>query len=194
MNFGIEMVLFEAVWYCVIISVIVREGFQLYLLIFLLGGLIPVLAMLQSVRKALFCRACRKEAIALGKYQNGRIVGVSRKAVPVEVRNGRQRYKTYYFLQVELVNPENGAVSQFISPAYSKPIHKYLSGPNVRVYTDKSGWKRYLEDFSWKERMSDPDLFDTPKEYNASGWLARLTRLIFIAVLVLMLLEVLHII
>ena len=49
MNFGIEMVLFEAVWYCVIISVIVREGFQLYLLIFIAVLVLMLLEVLHII-------------------------------------------------------------------------------------------------------------------------------------------------
>ena len=58
------------------------------------------------------------------------------------------------------------------------------------MYTDKSGWKHYLEDFQWKEHRSDPDLFDCPREFEeAYPWNGRIGQIIVAAVLVLMILN-----
>lgn len=187
----LEMILFTLVWYSILVIQILERGFEASIIVFLLAGLIPILAMAAGIKQALYYRAQRREAIALGRVQKGTIVGVSRKAVPVEGKNGRQRYRMYYFLTVEIINPQNGAVSQFLSQPYSRPIHQYLASPRVSVYTDQSGWQHYLEDFEWKEQNSDPDIFNTPKEYNASGAFGVAIRAVTCLILIFLLISIL---
>lgn len=89
-----------------------------------------------------FYRKQRADAIALGDRKNGRIVGITRQDVPYYSSDdhGRLRYRRYYFLEVE---------------------------------------------------MTDPDIFDYPREFEevhlGSG---RVTQIIFVVILILMILNV----
>lgn len=186
MHGNIYTIIFMIVWYGIIFRTVIVNGFQANLLIFLVGGLLPLLAVARETQRALFYRREHQRAIQGGRMQRGKITGYSRKAVASEGKNGRSRYRTYYFLQVEIYNSDNGAVSQFLSQAYSKPIHKYLGGSSVTVYTDESGWHRYLDDFQWKERRSDPDIFNSSREWDGSGGLNTAIRVIAVVVLILM--------
>ena len=140
-----------------------------------------------------FYRKQRADAIALGDRKNGRIVGITRQDVPYYSSDdhGRLRYRRYYFLEVEMTDPDTGISSRIQSQGYRRPIHRYLGSNRVTVYTDRSGWKHYLEDFQWKEHRSDPDIFDYPREFEevhlGSG---RVTQIIFVVILILMILNV----
>ena len=105
--------------------------------------------------------------------------------------HGRLRYRRYYFLEVEMTDPDTGISSRIQSQGYRRPIHRYLGSNRVTVYTDRSGWKYYLEDFQWKEHRRDPDIFDYPREFEevhlGSG---RVTQIIFVVILILMVLNV----
>ena len=185
-----ELILVSLLWYGTLVTQIIERGFQMSIVIFLMAGLIPIVSMVEGTKRALFYRRERANALSLGRVQTGNITGVSRKNVPIETKKGRQRYKAYYFLTVEIVNPQNGAVSQFLSDAYAKPIHKYLSGTRVSVYTDQSGWHHFLEDFQWKERKSDPDIFNTPREYASSNMMTMIVRIMLLLMTLLMLFTV----
>ena len=75
-------ILFSIFWYCSIGGIILRGGFQLMLVIFLIAGILPVFQAVTSIRRALFYRKQRAEAIALGNATYGTITGVTRQDVP----------------------------------------------------------------------------------------------------------------
>ena len=144
-----------------------------------------------NLRRALFYRRQRAEAVALGDVSPGRITGVARQDVPYTTgEHHTLRYRRYYFLQVEMYDPVTGAANTIQSQGYRKPVHRYLASDRVSVYTDRSGWKHYIEDFQWKEHRSDPDLFDCSREFEeAHPWNGRIGQIIVTAVLVLMILN-----
>ncbi len=189
----ITTVLFSVVWYSALCGTIFRGGFQITLLLFLVAGLLPLCQAVNIARRAFFYRKQRADAIALGDRRNGRIVGITRQDVPYYSSDdhGRLRYRRYYFLEVEMTDPDTGISSRIQSQGYRRPIHRYLGSNRVTVYTDRSGWKHYLEDFQWKEHRSDPDIFDYPREFEevhlGSG---RVTQIIFVVILILMVLNV----
>ena len=189
----VSTVLFSVVWYSALCGTIFRVGFQLSMLLFLVAGLLPLCQAVNIARRAFFYRKQRADAIALGDRKNGRIVGITRQDVPYYSSDdhGRLRYRRYYFLEVEMTDPDTGISSRIQSQGYRRPIHRYLGSNRVTVYTDRSGWKHYLEDFQWKEHRSDPDIFDYPREFEevhlGSG---RVTQIIFVVILILMILNV----
>ena len=185
--------LFSAVWYCAICGSILKSGFQISLLLFLVAGLLPLCQAVNIVRRALFYRKQRTDAIAFGNRCRGRIVGVTRQDVPYysSGEHRRLRYRRYYYLEVEMTDPDTGISTRIRSQGYRRPVHRYLGSDRVTVYTDRSGWKHYLEDFQWKEHKNDPDIFDYPREFEEvhleSG---RLSQIIFVVILLLMILNV----
>lgn len=142
--------------------------------------------------RALFYRKQRADAIAFGNVSSGRITGVTRQDVPYTVgEHNRIRYQRYYFLQVEVTDPVTGVSHQLESQGYRKPVHRYLSSDCVKVYTDQSGWKHYIEGFQWKEHKSDPDIFPTPKEYEEMHFGSGVVfQIIFVIILLLMIYNV----
>lgn len=103
-------------------------------------------------------------------------------------RHHTLRYRRYYFLQVEMYDPVTGAANTIQSQGYRKPVHRYLASDRVSVYTDRSGWKHYIEDFQWKEHRGDPDIFNMPKEFeefHMGGEMLGKVIFVFIAVWIL---------
>lgn len=177
--------LFTIGWYSALGSIITRNAFQTELILFLAAGLLPLFHMTTSIRRAFFYRRQRAAAIALGKVANGRIMNVTRQTVPyTSDRSSSVRYRKYYYLTVEMFDPYTGASTTIQSQAYRLPIHRYLRSDQVRVYTDQSGWKHYLEDLQWKRHRSDPDLFGPPREfeeaYSGTAWIGQIILIIIL--------------
>ena len=184
--------LFAILWYACLVASIVNGGTRITVLLFFVAGLFPVYSAVTMIRKALFYRRQRADAIAYGSSQSGKIRGVMRQDIPY--RSGEHntlRYHRYYYLQVDITDPVTGAVSTIQSQGYRKPIHRYLASAQVRVYTDRSGWKHYLEDFQYKRRMSDPGIFDDrPMEFEETrAGNGRVIQVLFIAVFILIVLS-----
>lgn len=162
MGRSVPVFLFSFLWMLILSVNLIAGGASITLLLFMAVGLLPLFTAVNIVRRALFYRRQRAEAIAAGDVKTGKIRGVSRKAVPYYTgrHNNILRYRRYYCLQVEITDPVTGAVSTIESQDYSKPVYRWLAGDRVRVYVDRSGWKYFLEDFQWKEKKSDPGIFD----------------------------------
>ena len=186
------LILFAILWYACLVASLVNGGTRITVLLFFVAGLFPVYSAVTMIRKALFYRRQRADAIAYGSSQWGKIRGVMRQDIPY--RSGEHntlRYHRYYYLQVDITDPVTGAVSTIQSQGYRKPIHRYLASAQVRVYTDRSGWKHYLEDFQYKRRMSDPGIFDDrPMEFEETrAGSGRVVQILFIAVFILIVLS-----
>ena len=184
--------LFAILWYACLVASLVNGGTRITVLLFFVAGLFPVYSAVTMIRKALFYRRQRADAIAYGSSQWGKIRGVMRQDIPY--RSGEHntlRYHRYYYLQVDITDPVTGAVSTIQSQGYRKPIHRYLASAQVRVYTDRSGWKHYLEDFQYKRRMSNPGIFDDrPMEFEETrAGNGRVIQVLFIAVFILIVLS-----
>lgn len=185
------LLLFPVLWYGMLLKTITVNGFQPFLLIFLAAGLLPVLTAINQVRRALFYRKQREEAIALGHVQTGRIKGMVRKDIPYQTgKNQQLRYRRSYCLQVELMDPVTGVTHMIESEGYRIPIHRYLASDRVKVYTDRSGWKYYLEEFQLKTHKKDPGIFgQTPLEYEETlTGNGRVVQIIFLVIIVMMIL------
>ena len=133
------LILFAILWYACLVASLVNGGTRITVLLFFVAGLFPVYSAVTMIRKALFYRRQRADAIAYGSSQSGKIRGVMRQDIPY--RSGEHntlRYHRYYYLQVDITDPVTGAVSTIQSQGYRKPIHRYLASAQVRVYTDRS--------------------------------------------------------
>lgn len=189
----LPLLLFPVLWYSALFRGIAGSGFQVMLVPFLVAGLLPVYSEVNEIRRAMFYRKQRADAVAWGHWEIGRIRGIIRKDVPYySGKNHRLRYRRSYCLQVEITDPDTGAVHTVESGGYRFPVHRYLASDRVRVYTDRSGWKYYLEEFDIKKRKSDPGVFDRiPMEYEeTAAGSGRLVQIIFIVILVMMIWEI----
>lgn len=191
----VTTLLFSVLWYSAIGSFIFQSGFQTIFLVFLIAGLMLPYQAVTSIRRALFYRRQRSDAIAHGDSCRGKIVGITRQDVPYYStgKHRQLRYRRYYYLEVEMTDPDTGISSRIQSQGYRRPIHRYLGSDRVTVYTDKSGWKHYLEEFQWKEHRSDPDIFDYPREFEEVHLGSeRVGQIIFAVVVILMILNMLN--
>ena len=150
-------------WYSATGAILTQNGFQTILILFLAAGLLPVYQAVNSIRRAFFYRRQRADAIALGRAADGRITEVVRQYVSYEDESHR------------------------------RPVHRYLCSDRVKVYTDQSGWKHYLEDFQFKKHRSDPDIFNAPRTFEeAHPGAGNFGQIIFVVILVLMILSVIR--
>lgn len=180
-------VVFVLIWYASLMRGILYAGFQNTYLLFLAAGLLPVFTAVQGVRRALFYRRQGREIKGSGSATRGRIVNVIMKSEPYEDSHHRARYRRYYVLVAEVADPVTGVVNRIESPAYSRPIHRFLASPEVTVYTDRTGWKHYMDDFQWKERKSDPGIFEGDQVFDEYGTGALFGKVLVILVMLLML-------
>ena len=184
--------LFVILWYSALLGSVMSGRAGITVMLFFVAGLLPVYSAVTMIRRALFYRKQRADAIAYGQSQPGRIQGVVRQDVPYHSgKNRTLRYHRYYYLKVDITDPVTGVTNTIQSQGYRKPIHRYLASEQVRVYTDRSGWKYYLEDFRFKERMSDPGIFDDrPLEFEETmAGNGRVVQIIFVIVFILMILS-----
>lgn len=156
-GFGAQM-LFIILWYSTIAGEILRGKFNTNYLIFLVAGLLPVFSLIRFSQSAYSYRQQRREAIRLGNASPGRIINVIRKTESQGDGRNNRTYMHYYYLTVEIMNPETGIAMEFESSAYRIPVHRYLASPYVRVYTDETGWKHYIEGFQFKKNKHEPDI------------------------------------
>ena len=193
-GFIFPVLAFSVLWYGSLLRIVLSGGIRsVTLLLFFAAGLIPLYTVVMNIRRAFFYRKQRADAITLGHREHGRIRAVTRQDVPyVSSSHNRNsvRYRRYYYLQVDMTDSATGVVQTIQSQGYRKPIHRYLRSDKVSVYTDKSGWKYYLEDFEWKQNRSDPDIFDTPREFEelhmGSGIFI---QAVFVILMILMMIE-----
>ena len=184
--------LFVILWYSALLGSVMSGRAGITVMLFFVAGLLPVYSAVTMIRRALFYRKQRADAIAYGQSQPGRIQGVVRQDVPYySGKNRTLRYHRYYYLKVDITDPVTVVTNTIQSQGYRKPIHRYLASEQVRVYTDRSGWKYYLEDFRFKERMSDPGIFDDrPLEFEETmAGNGRVVQIIFVIVFILMILS-----
>ena len=74
--------LFSVLWYLSLLRAMTEGGFQPMLIPFLAAGLLPLVSAVNEIRRAMFYRKQRADAIAWGHSEIGRIRGVTRQDVP----------------------------------------------------------------------------------------------------------------
>lgn len=188
----VPVILFSILWYTILIRLMVQAGAGgllstggIVYLLFAAAGLLPIYTVIQKIRKAMYYRKLRKRTIAHGRREKGRIVNVIQRTETLPSSRGRTRMRTLYFLSVEITDSASGAVYQIESDAYSKPPDRWLASPEVTVYTDASGWKRFLEDFRFKHHKDDPGIFPDRPEFREGTGFYRVMEVIIIVLMLL---------
>ena len=78
----VTTLLFSVLWYSAIGGSILQNGFHTVFFVFLIAGLMLPYQAVTSIRRALFYRRQRSDAIAHGDSCRGKIVGITRQEVP----------------------------------------------------------------------------------------------------------------
>lgn len=129
--------------------------------VFLLGGILPLSAAFVKGRTVLACRKRRREAISGGRCCRGVIRRVESETVPFTSRNGRIRYRKRYHLVIEKMEEGFACGIEIRTGAYTVPVHLYLKSPEVKLYSDSSGWNWYVEELQCSRFRHDPVVFRT---------------------------------
>lgn len=177
----VPLICFNILWYVSCAGIILRgSGFSTVSALFVVAGLLPVYAVFQKVRRALYYRRLRRRTIGEGRKSRGRIINIVKRTETVAGSRQRTHMRRLYFLIVEITNSDNGAVYQIESDAYSFPVDSFLASPEVTVYTDKSGWKHYIEDFRLKASRKDPGIFPDRPEFKESTAVYKIFEIVII--------------
>lgn len=192
----IVLLFFTWVWYTILIKNIILGGFQTSLLIFLIAGVLIPAQAVKKIQKALYYRKLHEQCVREQCPSQGRIVNIVREYSDEYDSRNRRRRMTYYYLIIEVTDPDTGTVQTIKSEPYRCPLHKYLASPYVQVYTDQTGWKHVVDGFQLKANRNEPDIpLENSnvylKDFNQSSVLF---QVIFIVVLVLMVFQILGII
>lgn len=151
------LIFFLLIWYYLLFQNVIRTGFQLFLVPFFLAGVLILYQIFRTIQKALYFRSFHRKCMEESIPVQGRIVNVVREYYDEYTSRRRQR-SIYYFLIVEIIDPETGVVNRIKSDAYRIPVYKYLAAPQVQVYTDRSGWKHVIDGFQLKQSRTEPDI------------------------------------
>lgn len=104
--------LFLILWYSALLGSVMSGGAGITVILFFVAGLLPVYSAVTMIRRALFYRKQRADAIAYGQSQPGRIQGVVRQDVPYHSgKNRTLRYHRYYYLKVDITDPVTGVTN-----------------------------------------------------------------------------------
>ncbi len=181
------LLMFAAVWYSSLFRS--TRGGMANTAIFLLGGLLPLYTAYIKGRSAMNCRRKRREAISGGKCCRGVIRRFESEKVSFTGRHGHIHYRKKYYLIIEKM--EEGLVcgTEIRTGSYRVPVHLYLKSPEVKLYSDASGWNWYVEGLQCGRFRQNPGVFKTDDADGGAYVGDVLTRFIAIAVLLFMLLQ-----
>lgn len=181
---------FAASWYSSLFRVM-RSGATNWAnaAIFLLGGILPLYAAWTKGRSALSCRRKRREAVSKGRCCRGVIRRIEMEKVPFSGRHGQIHYRKRYYLVIEKMEEGFDYGTEIKAGAYRVPVHLYLKSPEVKLYSDASGWNWYAEGLQCSRFRQHPMVFETD-DIDGDNYVGDvLFRIVYIAVLVFMLLH-----
>lgn len=137
-DFGdvVHIILFNLMWIAISVKQFLEKSLEVSTAIGLVLVMVMFKASLQMIKEVMACRGKRKEAM---------------------------RSVTYYKYEVEITCPQTGVTTIITSGEYQQAVHCWISSPNVRVYTDKSGWNHYLSNFDVKGFRKEPFLPEEPQ-------------------------------
>lgn len=163
-DFGdvVHIILFNLMWIAISVKQFLEKSLEVSTAIGLVLVMVMFKASLQMIKEVMACRGKRKEAMRSGTVQEGKIVGVQKRQEKQKLRRG-MRIVTYYKYEVEITCPQTGVTTIITSGEYQQAVHCWISSPNVRVYTDKSGWNHYLSNFDVKGFRKEPFLPEEPQ-------------------------------
>ena len=155
------LIFFAILWYSFLLRVTITSGFQTRILLFYAAGILVLYQIVRRFQKAFYYRRFHRQCMQESTPLKGRILNIVREYYDeyYEDSDGRRRRRqTFYFMIIEVVDPQTGAVQTIKSDPYRIPLQKYIGSPYVQVYTDRTGWKHVVDGFQLKEKRSDPDI------------------------------------
>ena len=153
---------FAAAWYSSLFRMLLNGTTNAAnMAVFLLGGILPLSAAFVKGRTVLACRKKRREAVSGGRCCRGVIRRVESETVPFTGRHGRIHYRKRYYLIIEKMEEGFAYGTEIRTGAYSVPVHLYLKSPEVKLYSDVSGWDWYVEGLQCSRFRHDSVVFRT---------------------------------
>lgn len=188
-----SLILFVILWYGLLFR-LAMQTFSVTQIVFYIGGLLPLLSIVQVVKKASFYRKQRQQIIQTTPKINGTISEVLLRKGIIEEGSGngqRARVVKSYTLAVKIYDAEVGDYRIIESQPYNEPIHHYIADPSVSVYYDARANVYYIEDIIWKKHRKEPDVIDGPIEYEDGSLFTKLYKTLPKLILVIFILEML---
>ena len=180
---------FAAAWYSSLFRVLLNgTSNAANLAVFLLGGILPLYAAFAKGRTVLACRKKRREAVSTGRCCRGVIRRVESETVPFTGRHGRIYYRKRYHLVVEKREEGFAYGTEIRTGAYSVPVHLYLKSPEVKLYSDATGWNWYVEGLQCSRFRHDSVVFRTDDADGSSYVGDAVFRVVYLVILVFLLL------
>lgn len=181
---------FAAAWYGMLIPAVLNQATNgVNAAIFIIGGVLPLYTAFTKGRAALSCRKKRREAVSKGRCCRGIIRQVVAEKVPCRGRHGHIYYRTRYHLVIEKLEEGFDSGMEMKTGAYRVPVHRYLKAREVRLYSDVSGWKWYVEGLQCGIFRQSSIVSEMGDCGGGSYTGDVLFRIVYIAVLLLMLLQ-----
>ena len=153
----VPIVIFVGVWYGFLIRSFIADGFIVGLIPHYIAGLVVAFFTGRNVRRALIQRLRHREIMKTVQPLQGRILDIKLKQTRRD-SGKRVRIISWYYLEVQVTDPNTGFVRNVISDPYHFPPQRYLASPIVDVYIDESGWHPVIDGFQLKQRRSEPDI------------------------------------
>ncbi|MCI9337394.1 MAG: hypothetical protein HFH93_07630 [Lachnospiraceae bacterium] len=129
--------------------------------IFLAGGILPLYIAYIRGRAALICRRKRRTAISRGRCCRGIVRRVEAEKVPFRGRHGHIYYRKRYYLVIEKIEDGFAHGTEIKTGAYRVPVHLYMKSPEVKLYSDPSGWNWYVEGLQCGRFRQNAGVFPT---------------------------------
>ena len=129
--------------------------------IFLAGGILPLYIAYIKGRAALICRRKRRTAISRGRCCRGIVRRVEAEKVPFRGRHGHIYYRKRYYLSIEKIEDGFAYGTEIKTGAYRVPVHLYMKSPEVKLYSDPSGWNWYVEGLQCGRFRQNAGVFPT---------------------------------
>lgn len=181
---------FVVTWYGMLIPTLWKHTISgINAAIFIVGGILPLYTAFAKGRAVLSCRKKRREALGKGRCCRGIIRQVVAEKVPYRGRNQHIYYRTRYHLVIEKLEEGFDYGMEIKTGAYRVPVHRYLKSREVKLYSDASGWKWYVEGLQCGMFRQPPIVSEMGDCEGGSYTGDILFRIIFITISILMLLQ-----
>ena len=182
---------FAVVWYTMLLRAFLNHTTSgLNAAIFAAAGILPLYIAVVKGRAALSCREKRREATAGGRCCRGIIRYVIGEKVPFRGRRGHIYYRNRYYLMIEKLEEGFDSGMEIKTAAYRVPVHRYLKSREVKLYSDKSGWKWYVEEAQCGI-FRQPSIVSEVGECDGESYVrGAIFRVIYIIILIFVLLQV----
>lgn len=182
---------FAVSWYGMLIPTLWNQATNgVNAAIFIIGGILPLYTAFAKGRAALSCRKKRRDAVGKGRCCRGIIRQVVAEKVPYRGRHGHVYYRIRYHLVIEKLEEGFDSGMEIKTGAYRVPVHRCLKSREVKLYSDASGWKWYVEGLQCGIFRQNPGMFRTDDADGDTYVGDAAFRIIYVAILLFMLLRI----